>query len=100
VTPLQAPDIQGLRADGQHTTGMSEPGRVGSRKPVEISREVWTSPELMLTVSSRDFDPRSGAVSYKLKNLKRTGPEAALMKVPAFFSQPSRPGSKAAGPKG
>jgi len=79
---------------------MSEPGRGGSRKPVEISREVWTSPELMLTVSSRDFDPRSGAVSYKLKNLKRAGPEAALMKVPGLLQPAQSAGQQGGRPEG
>lgn len=95
VTPLPAREIEGQRAHGERTTWVIEAGRLGNEKPIEITREVWTSPELMLTLSSRDFDPRSGEVSYRLKGLKRGEPDAALMRVPAEYSKPGRPGSKA-----
>ena len=52
-----------------------------SRQPIDISRDVWTSPALMLTLSSRDFAPRSGAISYRLKGLKRGEPDATLMRL-------------------
>jgi hypothetical protein len=94
VTPLPAREIEGQRAHGERTTWTIEAGRVGNEKPIEITREVWTSPELMLTLSSRDFDPRSGEVSYRLKALKRGEPDATLMRVPADYSKPGRPGTK------
>jgi hypothetical protein len=72
-----------------------EAGKVGNEKPITITREVWTAPELMLTVSSRDFDPRSGEVNYRLTNLKRGEPDAALMKVPADFGQPGKQAPRA-----
>ena len=56
--------------------------------------------ELMLTLASRDFDPRSGEVNYRLKNLKRGEPDAALMRVPADYTQPTRPPSRAPAAKG
>jgi hypothetical protein len=71
---------------GERTTWTIEAGKLGNEKPIVITRDVWTSPDLMLTVQSRDFDPRSGEQSYRLLNLKRGEPDAALMKVPADFS--------------
>lgn len=95
VTPLPARDIEGVRANGERTTWVIEAGKVDNEKPIQITREVWTSPELMVTLQSRDFDPRSGEVNYRLKGLKRGEPDAALMRVPADFSKPARPAPKA-----
>ena len=76
-------------------------GKVGNEKPIQIVREVWSAPELMVTMSSRDFDPRNGEVNYRLRNLKRGEPDVALMRVPADFSKPARPApAKASGPTG
>jgi hypothetical protein len=96
VQPLPAKDIEGLRANGERTTWTIEAGRLGNEKPILIVREVWTAPDLMLTVSSRDFDPRSGEVNYRLQNLRRGEPEAALMRVPPEYKTAPRPGGKAA----
>ena len=100
VQPLPAKDMEGLRANGERTTWVIEAGKVGNEKPIQITREVWTAPDLMLTVSSRDFDPRSGELNYRLKGLKRGEPDAALMRVPADFKQPVRPSNKASAPTG
>ena len=99
-SPLPAREMDGLRANGERTTWLIPAGKVGNEKPIEIVREVWTSPDLMLTLSSRDFDPRSGEVNYRLKSIKRGEPDAALMRVPANFSKPSRAAPKASGPTG
>lgn len=94
-SPLGGKEIDGLKANGERTTWTIAAGKVGNEKPILITREVWTSPELMLTVSSRDFDPRSGEVNYRLQNLRRGEPEAALMHVPADYAStrlaPRRP---------
>ena len=100
VTPLPAREIEGLRANGERTTWVIEAGKVGNEKPIQITREVWTSPELMVTVHSRDFDPRSGEVNYRLKHLKRGEPDASLMRVPADYGKPARPAARASGAKG
>lgn len=100
VSPLGVKDIEGQRAHGERTTWVIEAGKVGNEKPIQITREVWTSPELMVTLSSRDFDPRSGEVNYRLKNIKRGEPDAALMRVPPDYKAPLRPGGKASGPTG
>ncbi len=90
TTPLPAKEIEGLRVNGERTSWTIEAGKVGNDKPIQIFREVWTSPELMLTVMSRDFDPRSAEVVYRLQNLKRGEPDAALMRVPPDYSTPRR----------
>lgn len=54
----------------------------------------------MVTLRSRDFDPRSGEVNYRLANLKRVEPDAALMRVPADFDKAGRTRGKASAPSG
>ncbi len=85
VTPLPPREIDGVRANGERTTWTIEAGRIGNEKPIVITREVWTSPDLMLTLSSRDVDPRSGEINYRLQNLRRGEPDPALFKVPADY---------------
>jgi hypothetical protein len=85
LSPLGSKEIEGVRVDGERTTWTIEPGRLGNEKPIVITREVWTSPELLLTVQTREFDPRSGETTYRLSKLKRGEPDAALMKVPADY---------------
>jgi hypothetical protein len=87
LTPLPAREIEGLRVNGERTTWTIPAGQLGNEKPIEIVREVWTSPELMVTVATRDFDPRSGEVNYRLANVRRGEPDPALMKLPADFAK-------------
>jgi hypothetical protein len=89
LTSLGGKEIEGLRVNGERTTWTIEAGKVGNEKPIQIVRDVWTSPELMLTVATRDFDPRRGETNYRLTNVKRGEPDAALMKVPADYAKPS-----------
>ena len=85
VTPLGSKELEGMKVNGERTSWTIEAGKVGNEKPFTITRDVWTSPELGVTVATRDFDPRSGEVNYRLQNLKRGEPDAALMKVPADY---------------
>ncbi len=89
-TPLGTREIEGVKANGERTTWTIEAGKVGNEKPIVITREVWTAPELMLTVLSRDVDPRTVETNYRLGNLKRGEPDPALMRVPADY-QVQRP---------
>jgi hypothetical protein len=93
TTALAAKDMDGLRVNGERTTWTIEAGKLGNEKPIVITREVWRSPELMLTVSSRDADPRTGEQLYRLEKLKRGEPDAALMKVPADYATKPAPGA-------
>lgn len=93
TTALPAREIEGLKVNGERTTWTIEAGKIGNEKPIVSSREVWTSPELMLTVLSKDVDPRRGETSYRLEKIRRGEPDAALMRVPADYQreQPRQP---------
>lgn len=85
VTALGSKEIDGVKVNGERQAWTIEAGRIGNEKPIVTTREVWTSPDLLLTVQSRDLDPRSGEQVYRLANLKRGEPDPALMKPPADF---------------
>jgi hypothetical protein len=91
ANPLGTKDIEGVKANGERTTWTIEAGKVGNEKPIVITRDVWTSPDLMLTVLSRDADPRVGETIYRLVRIKRGEPDAALMRVPADYAAPMVP---------
>lgn len=85
VTALPAKDMEGVKVHGERTTWTIEAGKIGNEKAIVQTREVWTAPELMLTVYSKDFDPRQGETVYRLTNIKTGEPQASLFKVPAGY---------------
>ncbi|XHS79362.1 hypothetical protein ACFJGW_05150 [Burkholderiaceae bacterium UC74_6] len=91
TTSLPPKEIEGVKVNGERTSWTIEAGKIGNEKPIVITSDVWTSPELMVTVSSRDFDPRSGETNYRLQNIKRSEPDAALMKLPADYKKLEAP---------
>jgi len=78
--------IEGVKVNGERTTWTIEAGKVGNEKPIVITRDVWTSPDLMVTMQTRDADPQVGETTYRLTNLKRGEPDASLMRVPPDFT--------------
>jgi hypothetical protein len=87
TTSLGSRDFDRVRADGARTTWTIAAGRIGNDKPIEVVSERWYSPDLLLVVSSRYFDPRSGETTYRLTNLKRAEPDAALFQVPEDYER-------------
>jgi hypothetical protein len=98
TTALPPKEIAGVKVNGERTTWTLEAGKIGNEKPIVSTREVWRSPELMLTVQSRDADPRSGEQNYRLENIRRGEPDPALMKPPADFSESPRRNARPAEP--
>ncbi|NCT83070.1 MAG: hypothetical protein GXC94_08015 [Comamonadaceae bacterium] len=96
TTALAPKEIEGLKVNGERTTWTLEAGKIGNEKPIVTVREVWRSPELMLTVQSRDADPRQGEQNYRLENIRRGEPDPALMKPPADYSEGPRRSAKPA----
>ena len=83
-------DFDGVKAEGTSTTWTIPAGKIGNRNPINITREVWTSPELQVTVYSRYNDPRTGESIYRLAAVKRAEPAADLFKVPADYAVKTR----------
>lgn len=87
TTALGSKEIDGVKVNGERTTWTVEAGKIGNEKPIVSTREVWTSPDLLLTVYSRETDPRNGDVTYKLSGMKRGEPDSNLFKVPADYEK-------------
>lgn len=76
VTLLPSRQVDGLRARGERLTWASPGGG-------QVVHEVWTLPELQLTLSVKESDPRHGERLLQLQQLQRGEPDAAAMQVPA-----------------
>jgi hypothetical protein len=78
-------DFDGVRAEGKQRSYEIPAGEVGNRNPIVVRDETWYSPELQVTVYSKHSDPRSGDYVYRLENLRRGEPDAALFAVPPDY---------------
>lgn len=87
TTALGSKEFDRVRADGSRTTWTIPAGKIGNEKPIDVVSERWYSPELLLVVSSRYFDPRRGETTYRLTSLKRGEPNASLFQVPADYER-------------
>ena len=77
--------INGVAAQGTRFTKTIPAGQIGNEKPITIARESWYSNELQMVVMSKHSDPWSGETTYRLTNIKRAEPEAALFTVPSDY---------------
>jgi hypothetical protein len=82
--------IEGVSATGTRTTRTIPAGEIGNERPLEITSEVWTSPDLQTVVLSKRSDPRMGETVYKLTNIQRADPDPSLFQVPSGFT--TKPG--------
>lgn len=78
--------IEGVTAEGTRTTRTIPAGQIGNERPIEITSEVWTSPDLKEIVLSKHNDPRFGETVYRLTNIQRGEPAHSLFTVPEDFT--------------
>jgi hypothetical protein len=84
--------IAGVSAQGTRLTRTIPAGQIGNEKPILIVHETWVSNDLQMVVMSKRSNPWSGETTYKLTNIQRTEPAAALFAVPSDFTvQTGRP---------
>jgi len=83
---LGSKDFDGVKAEGKLRSYEIPAGEIGNQKPIVVSSESWYAPELQMTVYSKHSDPRSGERIYRLANLKRDEPAAALFTVPGDYA--------------
>lgn len=90
---LGARQFEGVRALGRKTTTVIPTGQIGNDRPIEITDERWESPELRMLIFSRNSDPRTGVVEYRLTNINRAEPPADLFTIPSDYTvnQPPPP---------
>ena len=84
-TDLGTRDFEGLRADGKRTSYTIPAGEVGNKNPITVTSESWHSPDLQVTVYSKQSDPRTGDSIYRLANVKRIEQPLSLFRVPEDY---------------
>ena len=77
--------VEGLLAEGTRRTNTIPAGQIGNQRPIEISSETWTSPDLQMIVMSRHTDPQVGETVYRLTNIQRVQPDPALFAIPSGY---------------
>ncbi len=77
--------VEGLQAIGVRTRTTIQTGEIGNDRPIEITEERWTSPELGMVLLSKRTDPRFGESVYRLTNIQRTEPPASIFQIPAEY---------------
>ncbi|HEX6185650.1 MAG TPA: hypothetical protein VFZ44_17310 [Pyrinomonadaceae bacterium] len=83
---LEPRSFDGVMAEGTRTTVTIPAGELGNEQPINIVDERWYSPELQVIVMTRHSDPRSGETTYRLTNISRAEPAAALFQVPSDYT--------------
>jgi hypothetical protein len=78
--------MEGVTAEGKRVTRTIPAGQIGNERPIEITSEVWTSPDLQMVIFSKRNDPRFGETVYRLTDIKRAEPDPALFTVPGSFA--------------
>ncbi|MCC2974233.1 hypothetical protein [Massilia sp. IC2-476] len=79
-------EFNGVKANGTLRSYEIPAGEIGNRNAIVVSTETWISPELQAVVYQKRSDPRSGESVFRLEDLKREEPAAALFTVPSGYT--------------
>ena len=77
--------IEGVECEGARLVTTVPAGAIGNERPIETVNETWYSPELQMMILSKRSDPRFGESIYRVTNISRSEPEAALFQVPSGY---------------
>lgn len=83
--------IEGVSAEGKRETVTIPAGAIGNERPIEIVSETWFSPELHTMIVRKHSDPRVGETVFRLTDIKRNEPDAALFQPPPGTKLKSEP---------
>ena len=86
--------IEGIEAEGTRSIITIPIGQIGNDRAVEIVSEQWYAPALQEIILSKHRDPRLGENTYRLTNIIRREPDAALFRPPADFTSSGPPFGK------
>jgi len=92
--------MEGLSVQGKRSTHTIPAGQIGNENPLQVVTETWYSQDLQAVVMSKTTDPRSGTSVYKLTNVSRSEPDAALFQVPSDYTVSEGQGHMRPGPAG
>jgi hypothetical protein len=83
VESLGERSIEGLKCEGKRTTTVYPVNSIGNSRPLRVVTEEWFSPDLQVLLLTLHDDPRLGKTTYRLINVDRRPPNAALFEPPA-----------------
>jgi TonB family protein len=78
--------VEGVECEGARAITTMPAGAIGNERPIETVNETWYSPELKMMILSKRSDPRFGESTYRVTNITRVGPDAALFQVPPDYT--------------
>jgi TonB family protein len=85
-TALGKQIIEGVECEGTRRVKTIPAGQMGNERDIEIVFESWFSPELQITMLSKQSDPRYGETTIRVANLLRVEPDEFLFKVPSDYT--------------
>jgi hypothetical protein len=83
--------MEGVSAEGKRVMHTIPAGKIGNTQPIEITSEVWTSPDLQVVVMSKHSDPRFGETTYQLTGIQRAEPDHSLFEIPPGYTVKNMP---------
>jgi len=84
-TSLGEKSLEGVHVVGSQKIYTVPVGKVGNEKPVTITVEQWSSPELGIIVDKTMIASTGGRSHYHLTQLVQAEPDPAVFKVPAHY---------------
>jgi hypothetical protein len=82
---LPAQEINGVYAEGTRTTRTIHLEGESSNRVIELTNELWISPELKIIVRHVQNDPRTGKTTTEVSDVVRSDPDPGLFQAPAGY---------------
>jgi len=82
--------VNGETAAGSRVEATIPAGAIGNEQPIKVSAEQWYGKKLQVVVEATYRDPRTGETRYKLRDIRRTEPDARLFRVPDNYTRKKR----------
>jgi hypothetical protein len=80
----------GVEVAGSRTTAVYPVGSRGNDQPITVVIETWWSNDLHIDMLRKQDDPRTGLVEWRVTQIERAEPDAALFVVPADYAVTER----------
>ena len=84
--PMKTKQIEGMSAQGTHTTVTVPAGAAGNVKPMVSTTEMWLVRDLWIPVEMKMTNPFMGESVMRVRNISRLEPPTALFAVPADYT--------------
>ena len=83
--------VAGQTVAGSRIEATIPAGAVGNDRPIRMSAEQWYGKDLQVVVEATYRDPRTGETRYRLSDIERAEPDAALFRVPNNYRKEPPP---------